>query len=405
MKYRFVAKDVQGRAKTGVVDAGDSQSALRLLQDKELVVVSIERADRNKTIEELSYLWEGVSTVDLVMMFRQLVTLIGAKVPILTSFRVIQKQITNKHLLRVLQQVGDDIEDGTSLFESMSRHPRVFTPLMVSMVRSGEVSGHLHESLEYIASNLEKNYALTSKIKGALMYPGFILSAALVVGFLVITFILPNLTQIIKDMNVVTPWYTQLLMNIGDFMKSFWWLVVAMFTAVVGFGFYYIHTPVGKREWDKMQLKVPVIGQLLSYMYISRFSDNFSTLLSGGIPVVTALQIVASVVGNSEFERVILEASDEAKKGGNISSVFRRSEIFPPIVTQMLEIGEETGETEETLKSVTSFYDQQTDALARNLTTLIEPFLIVVLGIGVAIMVVGILLPIYNISSTAISGT
>ncbi|NCU41481.1 MAG: type II secretion system F family protein [Candidatus Moranbacteria bacterium] len=405
MKYSFVAKDAKGRSKTGIVEASDSQSALKLLQDKSLVVVSIERADRNKTFEELSYLWEGVSTVDLVMMFLQLVTLIGAKVPILTSFRVIQKQITNKHLLRVLQEVGDDIEDGTSLYESMSRHPRVFTPLMVSMVRSGEVSGHLHESLEYIASNLEKNYALTSKIKGALMYPGFILSAALIVGFLVITFILPNLTQIIKDMGVVTPWYTQLLMNIGDFMKSYWWLVIAIFSAVVGFVFYYIHTPVGKREWDKMQLKVPVIGQLLSYMYISRFSDNFSTLLSGGIPVVTSLQIVASVVGNSEFERVLLEASDEAKKGGNISSVFRRSEIFPPIVTQMLEIGEETGETEETLKSVTSFYDQQTDSLARNLTTLIEPFLIVVLGIGVAIMVVGILLPIYNISSTAISGT
>lgn len=405
MKYSFVAKDAKGRSKTGVVEASDSQSALRLLQDKSLVVVSIERADRNKTFEELSYLWEGVSTVDLVMMFRQLVTLIGAKVPILTSFRVIQKQITNKHLLRVLQEVGDDIEDGTSLYESMSRHPRVFTPLMVSMVRSGEVSGHLHESLEYIASNLEKNFALTSKIKGALMYPGFILSAALIVGFLVITFILPNLTQIIKDMNVATPWYTQLLMNIGDFMKSYWWMVIAIFSAVVGFVFYYIHTPVGKREWDKMQLKVPVIGQLLSYMYISRFSDNFSTLLSGGIPVVTSLQIVASVVGNSEFERVLLEASDEAKKGGNISSVFRRSEIFPPIVTQMLEIGEETGETEETLKSVTSFYDQQTDSLARNLTTLIEPFLIVVLGIGVAVMVVGILLPIYNISSTAISGT
>ncbi len=405
MKYRFVAKDAQGRTKTGVVSAGDSQGALRLLQDKSLIIVSIERADRNKTLEELSYLWEGVSTVDLVMMFRQLVTLIGAKVPILTSFRVIQKQITNKHLLRVLQEVGDDIEDGTSLYESMSRHPRVFTPLMVSMVRSGEVSGHLHESLEYIASNLEKNYALTSKIKGALMYPGFILSAALVVGFLVITFILPNLTQIIKDMNVVTPWYTQLLMNIGDFMKSYWWLALAIFASVVGFAFYYIHTPVGKREWDKTQLKIPVIGNLLSYMYISRFSDNFSTLLSGGIPVVTSLQIVASVVGNSEFERVLLEASDEAKKGGTISSVFRRSEIFPPIVTQMIEIGEETGETEETLKSVTSFYDQQTDALARNLTTLIEPFLIVVLGIGVAIMVVGILLPIYNISSTAISGT
>jgi type II secretory pathway component PulF len=402
MKYRFVAKDARGRKKTGVVESNDSRSATNLLQDKGLVVISLERAGKNQTLNELSYLWEGVKTSEKVMLFRQLVTLIGAKVPILTSFRVLQEQITNAYLKRILQEIGDDIEDGTPLFESMSRHPKVFSPLMVSMVRSGEVSGHLHKSLSYIADNLEKTYALTSKIRGALMYPGFVLAAAFIVGFLVITFILPNLTQIIRDMNADIPWYTQLLMWVGDFMKAYWWLVLASMTAFIGFAFYYINTPIGKREWDKVQLKLPVIGPLLRYMYVSRFTDNFATLLSGGIPVVTALQIVASVVGNSQFEKVILEAADEVKKGGGISTVFLRSEIFPPIVGQMLQIGEETGETQETLKSVTRFYDEQTDVMARNLTTLIEPMLIVILGIGVAIMVVGILLPIYNISSTAI---
>lgn len=402
MKYRFVAKDARGRKKTGVVESNDSRSATNLLQDKGLVVISLERAGKNQTLNELSYLWEGVKTSEKVMLFRQLVTLIGAKVPILTSFRVLQEQITNAYLKRILQEIGDDIEDGTPLFESMSRHPKVFSPLMVSMVRSGEVSGHLHKSLSYIADNLEKTYALTSKIRGALMYPGFVLAAAFIVGFLVITFILPNLTQIIRDMNADIPWYTQLLMWVGDFMKAYWWLVLASMTAFIGFAFYYINTPIGKREWDKVQLKLPVIGPLLRYMYVSRFTDNFATLLSGGIPVVTALQIVASVVGNSQFEKVILEAADEVKKGGGISKVFLQSEIFPPIVGQMLQIGEETGETQETLKSVTRFYDEQTDVMARNLTTLIEPMLIVILGIGVAIMVVGILLPIYNISSTAI---
>lgn len=402
MKYRFVAKDPRGRKKTGVVESNDSRSATNLLQGKGLVVISLERAGKNQMLNDLNYLWEGVKTSEKVMLFRQLVTLIGAKVPILTSFRILKEQITNTYLRRILQEIGDDIEDGTPLFESMSRHPKVFSPLMISMVRSGEVSGHLHKSLSYIANNLEKTYALTSKIRGALMYPAFVLAAAFIVGFLVVTFILPNLTQIIRDMDADIPWYTQVLMWTGDFMKAYWWVVLASLFAFIGFAFYYINTAIGKREWDKVQLKLPVVGPLLRNMYVSRFTDNFATLLSGGIPVVTALQIVASVVGNSQFEKVILEAADEVKRGGGISTVFLRSEIFPPIVGQMLQIGEETGETQETLKSVTRFYDEQTDIMARNLTTLIEPMLIVILGIGVAIMVVGILLPIYNISSTAI---
>lgn len=404
MKYRFVAKDSEGKTKTGFVESTDAKGATLLLQNNQLVVISLERADRSGELsKELSYLWEGVKMVELVMMFRQLTTLLEAKVPILVSFRVIEKQVTgNMYLRRILKEVGDDIEDGTPLYESLSRHPKIFTPLMVSMIKSGEISGHLQQSFSYIAGNLEKNYALTTKIKSALTYPGFVLSAALIVGFLVITFILPNLSTIIRDMNAPVPWYTELLMGTGDFFQKYWWAIAGSAFAVIGFFYYYVKTPVGKREWDRAKLKLPVIGTLFQYMYISRFSDNFSTLLSGGIPIASALQIVASVVGNGEYEQVILSAADEVKKGGSITTAFRRrSDLFPMIVPQMLEIGEETGKTEDTLKSVTSFYDQEADNIARNMTSLIEPILIVVLGIGVAIMVVGILLPVYSISSQA----
>ncbi|QQS60891.1 MAG: type II secretion system F family protein [Candidatus Moraniibacteriota bacterium] len=403
MKYRFIAKDKEGKTKTGFVESNDAKGATLLLQSNQLVVISLEQANRGGLSSELSYLWEGVKASELVMLFRQLTTLLEAKVPILVSFRVIEKQVANAYLRRIMKEVGDDIEDGTPLFESLSRHPKVFTPLMVSMIKSGEVSGHLQSSFSYIAGNLEKNYALTSKIKSALTYPGFVLSAAIIVGFLVITFILPNLSSIIREMgSQEIPWYTELLMATGDFFQNYWWVVAGSIIALIGTSYYYVQTPVGKREWDRVKLKLPVIGRLFQYMYISRFSDNFATLLSGGIPIASALQIVASVVGNGEYEQVILSAGDEVKKGGSISTAFRkRPDLFPTIVPQMLEIGEETGKTEDTLKSVTSFYDQETDNMARNMTSLIEPVLIVALGIGVAVMVVGVLLPVYSISSQA----
>ncbi|OGI24937.1 MAG: hypothetical protein A3E38_00450, partial [Candidatus Moranbacteria bacterium RIFCSPHIGHO2_12_FULL_54_9] len=264
--------------------------------------------------------------------------------------------------------------------------------------RAGEVSGSLQKSVTFVAENIEKNYELATKIKGALYYPIFVLTVAFVVGFLIVTFILPKITVLIKDLNVPIPWYTAILIWLGDFMNQYWWAVLFVVIAGVGAFVYYIRTEAGRREWEIVLLKIPVIGTLARNIYITRFAENLSALLNGGIPVVHALLIVSEVIGNRVFQGIIVKAAEEVKTGSVMSAVFLRTKEMPPIVSQMIRIGEETGSLSQVLKSVGSFYNQEVEATTKNLTTLIEPLLIVLLGIGVGILVVGILMPIYNIA-------
>ena len=253
-------------------------------------------------------------------------------------------------------------------------------------------------TIVFIADNIEKNYRLTSKIRGALLYPAFVVTAAIIVGFLAVTIILPKLTGLIKEMQVEIPWYTRLLMIFSNFMRDYWWAVlIAAAGGIVGF-IYYIKTEAGRKEWDNVKINLPVVGKLYRYIYITRFCNNFSVLLASGIPIVRALMVVGDVVNNSVFKAVILRAADEVKSGGNISTVFTRSDVIPPIVTHIIKIGEETGKMGEVLKSAASFYEQETDNMTKNLSTLIEPVLIILLGFAVGILVFAIILPIYSIA-------
>jgi type IV pilus assembly protein PilC len=217
-------------------------------------------------------------------------------------------------------------------------------------------------------------------------------------GFLVVTFILPKITLMIKELNVPVPWYTTFLVWLGDFMSVYWWAVLLIMVAGLGGMVYYARSSAGRREWEQIILKLPVIGNLSRSIYITRFSENFGALLEGGIPVVRALIITSQVVGNGVFEKIILKAADEVKTGGTISTVFLQSKEFPPIVAQMIRIGEETGSLATVLISVAKFYNQEVETTTKSLTTLIEPILIVALGIGVGILVIGVLMPIYNIA-------
>lgn len=274
----------------------------------------------------------------------------------------------------------------------------VFSPLTVNMIRAGEVSGSLQKSVSFVAKNIEKNYQLTSRIKGALYYPIFVLSVAFIVGFLVVTFILPKITVLIKDLNVPIPWYTAALIWLGDFMNQYWWAILLVVAAGLVSFVYYIRSSTGRREWESIVLRIPIVGMLARNIYITRFAGNLSALLNGGIPVVHALMIVSEVIGNRVFQRIIVRAAEEVKAGGVMSTVFLRTAEMPPIVSQMVRIGEETGTLSQVLENVASFYNQEVESTTKNLTTLIEPVLIVLLGIGVGILVVGILLPIYNIA-------
>lgn len=399
MKFIFKAKDPNGEVREGKVDAISKTMAIEVLQKSNLVPFYLEQEKkRTGIIKDVSRLWEGISAREISVLFRQLATLIEAKVSIVSSLQAIQDQMDNKYLKMVIVDLIDDIEDGLPLSESMSKHPDVFTNLMVSMIKAGEVSGNLQRSITFIADNTEKNAELTSKIKGALFYPAFIFSAAIIIGFVVFTFVLPKLTGVFQGLNVQVPWYTQLLMNIGNFMSNYWWAALVVILGFFAGAFYYLRSEVGQREFDHVSLKIPVFGNLLRNIYISRFAENLSVLLSGGIPIVRALTIVSEVVDNVAYEGVILRAADEVKTGGSMSTVLSKSSEFPPIVSRMIKIGEDAGKISEVLKNVATFYEQETERITRNLASLIEPILIVVLGIGVAILVFAILMPIYNIA-------
>jgi len=401
MKFSFRAKKSTGELQEGKIEANNKDIAISILQEKGLTPLVVEQEQQiPEIIKELQRIWEGVSLRELSIFFRQLATLIESKVSIIASLKTVGDQTGNTYLKTVTNEMVNDIEDGVPFSEAMSKHPTVFKSLAVSMVKAGELSGNLQRSILFLAENNEKNYDLNAKVKSALFYPIFVLSAALIIAFVVFTTVLPKLTAVFKDMNVEVPWYTKVMMSIGDFMSVYWWVVGVMIILIAVGSIYYIKTEDGKREWDIVKMKIPVIGNLFQYVYISRFSENLAVLMSGGIPIVRALVIVSEVVGSTLYESIILRAADEVKTGGSMSNVFARSTDFPPIVAQMIKIGEEAGKISEVLQHISDFYSKETDRITRNLSTMLEPILICFLGLGVGVLVFAILVPIYNLSSS-----
>lgn len=401
MRFSFQAKDSKGQLREGSIEANSSESAISIIQDKGLVPISVEqKKEVSYVIKDIQRIWEGVNTRELSVFFRQLATLLEAKVPIVSSLKAVSDQTDNVYLQTIIREMIGDVEDGASLSEAMSKHPLAFKTLAVSMIRAGEVSGNLQRSIMFLAENTEKNYELSSKIKSALFYPAFVLIAATIIGFVVFTVVLPKLTSIFEDMNVEIPWYTKVLMAMGDFMSHYWWAVILVIIIVLIMVVYYIRTEDGKREFDMIKLKIPIVGNIFKYVYLSRFSENLAVLLDGGIPIVRALIIVSEVVDNKSYESAILRAADEVKTGGTMSNVFARSQVFPAVVAQMIKIGEDAGKISDVLRNVSDFYGKETDRITRNLSTMLEPIMICFLGIGVAVLVFAVLMPIYNLTGS-----
>ncbi len=399
MKFKFKAKSQEGDLKRGSLDAVDRESAIKLLQHSGWVPISIHEVKYSESMSSvIERLMLSVSQKELLLFYRQLSTLVGAKIPIAAALRAIYEQTENAQLRVVVTEITADVEDGLSVSESFAKHENIFTAFAVNMIKAGEISGNLQGAIDFVAQSAENNYQLKNKIRGALMYPVFVISVALVIGFVTISWILPKLTTVIKDLNVEIPWYTNIMIRIGDFMQMYWWAVLVVFFGILAATVYYMRSEDGRREWDHIKLRIPVIGDLFMYVYITRFSDNLSVLLKGGIPIVRSLVIVADIVGNDVYKKIILKAAQDVKVGGNINTEFFRHEEVPPMVSSMVKIGEETGRISEILDDVSRFYNAEVDQITRNLSAIIEPILIVILGLGVGVLVMSVLLPIYNIA-------
>lgn len=399
MRFDFKAKNKNGEIKEGIIDAATREAAIAILQRNELFPIKVnEEAERSELAKMFFKYYDRVTAKELVVFFRQLAILIEARVPIISSLTAINEQSTNRYFNKVLSEMISDIEDGSPFSKALEKHPDVFSGLSINLIRAGETSGNLKKSVEYVADNIEKNYTLVSRVRSAMMYPAIVMVVFFIVGFITISFIIPKLTAVIKDLNAVVPWYTSLVILVGDFMAVYWWAAAIIILGFVGGLYYYLNTEGGKKEWDQLKLKLPIVGVIFRYVYISRFAENLAVLLAGGIPIIRALTVVSSVIGNSVYESLFLKTADAVKIGGNMSDVLKKSSLIPPVVSHMVRIGEESGQIDAVLNHVSKFYDQETEMMTKNLSTLIEPILMVIIGIGVGFMAFAILMPIYNIA-------
>ena len=400
MKFYFKAKSPAGEMKEGLVEASNRDIAIQIIQKSgfsPFVLNPVKK--KNFSLDTFfSKMYASVSSKDLVIFFRQLAILIEARVPIAVSLSSIQEQTTNPYLKNALKKIVSDVEDGMSFSDAMENFKDIFSLLSINVIRAGETSGTLKKAVDHVSENIERNYNLTARVRGALIYPGVIMVVFFIVGFVVSAFIIPNLSKMIRDLNATVPWYTTVVMNTGDFMQRWWWAVLVLIAGIVIAMVYYIKTEEGKRDLDKIKLDMPVIGNIFKGLYISRFGENLAVLLNGGIPIVQAIKTTSDVIGNSLYREILLRAADEVKNGGEMSLVLRQSALFPPMVSQMVKIGEESGQIDSTLIHISKFYESETERATQNLSVLIEPFLMILIGLAVGFLAFSVLMPIYDIA-------
>ena len=398
--FNYQARTRKGDIQTGRVEASSLQSASEILQRNNLIVVALEAISEAPIYARNLALFERVGRKDLVVFSRQLATLFRAEVPLVSSLRTIAAQTTNNALRSTLASIAADVDGGTSLSEALRRNPKVFSGFYVHMIHAGEATGKLSDILEYLANHEERQYHLVSKIRGAMIYPIVVIVAFVVVAILMLTFVVPQLTSIIAETGQELPLMTKIIVASSDFARNFWYIVILGAIGMPILTWRYLKTPQGHKIWDQVQLRLPILGPIFRNMYLFRFAESLSSLIKGGIPIAEALSISADIVRNSVFRTIILDAQAHVRRGELIGSTFKLYKEMPPLVTQMVSIGEQTGKLDAILGNVGSFYQKEVDTTLDNITSLLEPILILVLGVGVGVLVLGVLMPIYNLTNT-----
>jgi type IV pilus assembly protein PilC len=398
MIFHYKAKTKNGNPEEGNIEAPNVDLAISSLQRHGLVILDIKSQEDVAFIDRLMA-WRGVKTKDIVFLSRQIATLFEAKVSALASFKLLASEAGTPHLRKVLTQVGDDLNSGVLISEALSKHPEVFSNFYVNMVKSGEESGRLSEVFNYLAAYLERSYALMSKAKNALIYPAFIIFSFIVVMILMLVFIIPKLSTIIKEMGQELPIYTKIVIGLSDFLVNYGILLLLVFCVLVYLVFRYLRTEAGKRSWSEFQLSVPYIKDLYQKLYLSRISDNLSTLLTSGVSMVRAIEVTADVIENSIYKKILKEAGDAVKSGTPMSTIMYKYPEIPTIMIQMLKVGEETGKLGFILDNLSRFYQREVYNAVDTLVGLIEPLMIVFLGLGVGFLLVSVMMPIYNMAS------
>jgi len=398
MEFNYTARAKNNQIQKGVIEAPSRREAIAALHGRDLVILELNETGGQSVFTRRIGAFDRVTTKEMVAFARQLSALFSAKIPLLESLRSLARQTENEYFANIIFDIANEIDSGSLFSKALAKYPKVFSDLFINMVRSGEASGGLDRSLGYLAEYLEKQYYLNSKIKGAFIYPLFIVGIGLFVGVLLMIFVVPLLTKTLLDANISLPLPTRILIGTSHFLAGWGGLItlIVILGSIFGFAYGVKKSPSWRHSWDAFKIKMPLFGKVLRGIYLARMTENLSILIQGGLPILQVLQISADVVGNTVYRDIINEAKENVRIGGSISSSFEKYREIPPMVVQMIATGEQTGTVDEILKKLSAFYSKEVDASTRTLSQLIEPVMIIILAVFVAFLVASILIPLYS---------
>lgn len=396
--FSYRALNREGKLVSGTVEAESKTVAEDLLRERGYETSMLEeKVEASGLNVEITFL-QRVTPKDVVVFSRQLSVLVSASVRLVDALKTVGRQTENPKLKRIVIDVANEVEGGVRLSDALGKYPKIFGAFYINMVRSGETSGKLEEILLYLADQQEKDYDMRSKVKGAMTYPIFVVAMLFVIGAIMMIFVVPKLTNILTESGVELPITTRALIGVSNAFVNFWWLIIGGVVALI-FGTRYAYgTPAGKRVIDGFLLKIPVFGAMFKKIYVVRATQSLSTLIQGGVDVVTSLKVSTDVVGNEVFREILVETVKEVGAGAQINDVWKRHKEFPQMVTQMVAVGEETGRLQQVLDRLSKFYSREVEATVSTLSTAIEPIIMVIMGVAVGGMVSAIILPMYTLA-------
>ncbi len=400
--FEYKALDAKGKNVKGIIDADSEAQARTRLRSLGKFPVSITLTSKGSSKTgghgQSFALFRSVKSEEISIMTRQLATLLGASIPLVQSLESLVAQTRNSALKKVIAQIKGMVNEGNSLTNALGEHPKIFSSVFINMVRAGEASGTLDIVLERLADFAEKQETLRGRFRAALVYPVFMGVIGSAILFILITYIVPNITQVFNEMNRVLPLPTLFLIGLSDFLKVYWWVVLILMSVVLSGMRYLIKRPSGKRLWHYVKLKVFILGPVIQKVILARFSSTLGSLLESGVGLMMSMQIVQALVDNVHVSKVIDEAMEQIQKGQSMTMALSNSEWFPPMFVQMIAVGEQSGNLEGMLKKVSQAYERDVEIAILGMTSLIEPLMIVVMGLAVGFIVLSILLPIFEMN-------
>ncbi len=393
-QFNYIIKDAQGQTKKGVIEAVDSRQASSILHDRGYVVIKIE--DKKK---EFAFHFGGIGLGPIANFTRQLATMISSGLPLTESLVVLEKQTENDRLKVILKQLADDIQGGQTFAACLAKHPNEFSIAYINIIKAGESSGTLDKVLAKLADTLEKDREFQAKVKGAFVYPAIILIAMTLVIGVIMVFVVPKLSELYVQMNIDLPLPTVIMIALSKFVSSFWWLIILAFIGASILLRRYRKTESGALVVDRLMLKVPIFGKLNRDSSITEFTRTLAALIAAGVPILEGLKISGEVASNATHRLAVKKAISLVEKGAQLSKAIGQDDTFPVLVPQMIAVGEETGKIDDVLNKVSNYFELEVEHQVKNLTSALEPIIMIVLGVMVALLVISIILPIYNITS------